>query len=121
VQYLKHCLNPKVIAAVLVVAAGIWVFAPGAFAAALPVLVLAICPLSMLAMVLLMRGSEQGANSSAAEPPQHALRSSGDADNSTTAALRAQVAELEARLAAASQSADPPNEAATRHVWDADR
>lgn len=33
-QYLKHCLDPKVIAALVVVAAAIWVAAPGAFAAA---------------------------------------------------------------------------------------
>jgi hypothetical protein len=88
---LKHCLNPKVIAAVVAVAAGVYVFAPpGVFAAALPALILAICPLSMVAMVLLMRGR-------------------GDADEPTPAdasagALQARVDELERQLVAGSTS-----------------
>ncbi len=87
-SHLKHCLNPKVIAAVAAVAAGVYVFAPGVFAAALPVLILAICPLSMVAMVLLMRGR-------------------GDADEPTPAdasadALQARVDALEQQLVAGS-------------------
>lgn len=48
---LKMCLNWKVIAGVALAAAGIFVFAPGFAAAALPLLVLAICPLSMVVMM----------------------------------------------------------------------
>lgn len=62
-QHLKHCLNPKVIAGLAVAAVGVWVFAPGAFAAALPLLVLAICPLSMVGMMYMMRGGQEATSS----------------------------------------------------------
>jgi hypothetical protein len=105
VQYLKHCLNPKVIAALVVVAAAIWVFAPGVFAAALPVLAVAVCPLSMLAMMLLMRGSgnDEGAGSASAKPSQ--LASDPSADGDEIAALRADVADLQAQLTTATHPA----------------
>jgi hypothetical protein len=57
-QMLKHCLNWKVIAGLAAVGVGIYLFAPNLVAAALPILVLAICPLSMLLMMLAMRGSQ---------------------------------------------------------------
>ncbi|MBF6590787.1 MAG: DUF2933 domain-containing protein [Ktedonobacterales bacterium] len=47
------CLNWKVVAALAAVGVGIWLVAPGVFGVALPLLFLAICPLSML---LMMRG-----------------------------------------------------------------
>ncbi len=47
------CLNGKAVAALGVIAVAVWVLAPGFFWAALPILVLAACPLSML---LMMRG-----------------------------------------------------------------
>src|SRR5260221_14197349 len=47
------CLNWKVIAGLAIAALGVWVMAPQLLAAALPVLILAACPLSML---LMMRG-----------------------------------------------------------------
>lgn len=62
-QSLKHCLNPKVIGGLAAVAVGVWAFAPGAFAAALPLLVVAICPLSMVGMMYMMRGDGQGPGS----------------------------------------------------------
>ncbi len=91
-RHLKHCLNPKVIAAVVAVAAGVYVFAPGVFAAALPALILAICPLSMVAMVLLMRGRGRGR---ADEPTP--------ADDAADA-LQARVDELEQQLVTGSTS-----------------
>ena len=110
VQYLKHCLNPKVIAALAVIAAAIWIVAPGAFAAALPVLVVAICPLSMLAMMLLMRdgGNDTRSDSRAAEPTGQSRRHAEDAQVS---ALQAQVADLQARLAAATHPTEPADDA----------
>jgi hypothetical protein len=48
---LKMCLNWKVIVGVAVVAVGIYLYAPGFALAALPFLVLAICPLSMIFMM----------------------------------------------------------------------
>ena len=53
---LKMCFNWKVIAALAVVAAGIYMVAPVAFAAALPLLFLAACPLSMILMMKMMAG-----------------------------------------------------------------
>ena len=47
------CLKWQVLAGAAVVAAGLWLAAPGLFAAAAPLLFLAVCPLSM---VLMMRG-----------------------------------------------------------------
>lgn len=121
-QYLKHCLTPKVLAALVVVAAAIWAVAPGALAAAWPVLVVAVCPLSMLAMMLLMRDSrtDTGPGELTAEAAQHASGPSGDADGAQIAALRAQAADLQARLAAAApreradDAAGPTSDASAR-------
>lgn len=55
---LKMCLNWKVITGVAVVTAGLFVFTPTFAAAALPFLVLAICPLSMILMMAMMNGSK---------------------------------------------------------------
>jgi hypothetical protein len=48
---LKMCLNWKVIAGVAVAGIAIYLYAPGFALAALPFLVLAICPLSMIFMI----------------------------------------------------------------------
>lgn len=96
-RHLKHCMNPKVIVVLAVAAVGVWVFAPGAFAAALPLLVVAICPLSMIGMMYMMgRGgkgpTEQASEKGAEEGP----------DGRAMEALAAQVSDLEARLGAQS-------------------
>ncbi len=57
---LKMCLNWKVIAGVAAAGVGLLVFAPGLAAAALPFLVLAICPLSMVLMMGAMNGNGMG-------------------------------------------------------------
>lgn len=104
-QRLKHCLNPKVIVGVAAVAAGVWVFAPGAFAAALPLLILAVCPLSMVGMMYMMRGTGQGESpgAGASLTPRGAASGSAAAsgeveDSPAVEALRARVAELEGCL-----------------------
>ena len=56
VNMFKMCFNWKVIAGLAVVAAGVYMVAPAAFAAALPLLFLAACPLSMLLMMKMMSG-----------------------------------------------------------------
>lgn len=53
---LKMCLNWKVITGVALVGVGLFVYAPDLAAAALPFLVLAICPLSMVLMMGAMNG-----------------------------------------------------------------
>ncbi len=52
---LKMCLNWKVLTGLGVAAAAVYILAPGAFAAALPTLLLLACPLSMLVMLVGMR------------------------------------------------------------------
>ena len=64
---LKCCLNPKLIAGVAVVGAGLVLFAPNLLAGGLPLLIGLICPLSML----LMMGS-MGKMAGAPAPPQAA-------------------------------------------------
>ena len=58
----KMCLNWKVIGALAAVAAAVYFVAPAALAAALPLLVLAICPLSMILMMKMMNGDGGGQN-----------------------------------------------------------
>lgn len=52
----KMCFNWRVLAGLAVVAAGVYIVAPAAFAAALPLLFLAACPLSMILMMKMMTG-----------------------------------------------------------------
>ncbi len=55
---MKMCLNWKVLAGLALVGVGIWVVAPGFVGAALPVLILLACPLSMVFMAWGMRGGQ---------------------------------------------------------------
>jgi hypothetical protein len=64
-KMLFMCLNWKVVAGLAVVGLIVWVVAPQFVWAALPVLLVAACPLSMLFM---MRGMSGGANQRAAQP-----------------------------------------------------
>ena len=48
------CLNWKVVVAAAAVALGLWAVAPGTVGRALPLLALAVCPLSMLLMMRAM-------------------------------------------------------------------
>ena len=63
---LKMCLNWKVLASLVVVGGGIFLFAPDLAVAALPFLVLAICPLSMIFMMGAMNNMSNGSKSDAA-------------------------------------------------------
>lgn len=49
-KVLRICLNPRVVAALIVVGGAVLVFTPSLAATALPLLILAACPLSMLLM-----------------------------------------------------------------------
>ena len=79
-----RCLNWKVIAALAGVGVVIYALAPGLAAAAVPLLVLAVCPLSMLLMMRAM-----GSMGSCARQ-----RDTGDGDEVTR--LRAEVEALQA-------------------------
>jgi hypothetical protein len=60
------CINWKVVAAVVAIAVGLFVFTPKLAAAALPLLVVAICPLSMLLAMGLMGRMNRGNHSTSA-------------------------------------------------------
>ncbi|MGI8518007.1 MAG: DUF2933 domain-containing protein [Acidimicrobiia bacterium] len=60
-RVLKMCLNWKVLSGLGVVGLGIVLFAPGLFGPALPILLLAACPISMLVMMATMRQPTSGA------------------------------------------------------------
>ena len=67
------CLNGKVIVGLAVVGLGVWVAAPTLVGAAVPLLLTAICPLSMLAMAVGMgRGRGMG-QTTRTEAPDAAL------------------------------------------------
>lgn len=56
---MKMCFNRKVLAALAVAGLGVVVFAPDVLAAALPLLLLAACPLSMVLMMRAMSGGNR--------------------------------------------------------------
>jgi hypothetical protein len=57
-KVLRMCLNWKVLASLTAVGVGVYLFAPGLLAGAIPVLLLAACPLSMVLMMWGMRQSQ---------------------------------------------------------------
>jgi hypothetical protein len=66
-KMLRMCLNWKVLAGLALVAAGVWTYRPDLFGAALPLLLLAACPLSMLWMMRSMNHGQDAGTS--AQPP----------------------------------------------------
>lgn len=93
------CLNWKVIAGAGAVAGAVYLAVPSAFAAALPLLVLAICPLSMLVMMKMMAGG----NHASCEP------TSGEASShvaSSREELEAELQRLRARETAIADQLD---------------
>ncbi len=58
-KMLKMCLNFKVLTALAAVGLGVYVWEPNLLAAALPLLILALCPLSMVLMMGMMGGGKQ--------------------------------------------------------------
>ena len=67
---LHLCLNWKVVAGLAAVGVGIWVVAPGLMWAALPILIVLACPLSMLFM---MRGMSSGQCAAQPAPEQQEI------------------------------------------------
>lgn len=63
------CLNWKVLAGLGAVSLGIFVFTPQLFAAALPFLLLALCPLSMLLMMGSMKSMDESRQNAAHSTP----------------------------------------------------
>lgn len=67
------CLNWKVLAGLGAVGLGIFVLAPQLFAAALPFLLLALCPLSMLLMMGSMQSMNESQQNTAHSTPKEEL------------------------------------------------
>lgn len=57
-RLMRMCLNWKVLGALALLGVGVWIAAPNLVGLALPVLVVALCPLSMLLMARHMRHGE---------------------------------------------------------------
>ena len=72
---MKSCLNWKVIGGLAVVGAGIWIVQPALISRALPLLLIAACPLSMIFMMggmgKMMGGNKQGGGTGAYTCPMH--------------------------------------------------
>ena len=91
---LKMCLNWKVLAGLAVVGVIVWLVAPRLVLAALPVLLVAACPLSMLFMMGGMRRSQGTSRSTPAGQPQL----EGLTHEEQIARLQAELASKEAQL-----------------------
>lgn len=96
---LTCCLDWRVLTPLATIALGVFVFRPDLFVATLPVLLLAICPLSMLLMAWRMRG----------QPAQAAGGAAGEADRreADLARLQLEVAELTLQLGELDRDAAP--------------
>lgn len=55
-----RCLDPRVLAGLAAVGVLVWITAPSLLGAVVPLLLVAACPLSMLAMAWMMRGQMSG-------------------------------------------------------------
>ena len=88
------CLNWKVVAGLAVVALIVGVIAPGLLLGAIPLLILAACPLSMLFMMRGMRGNPPVSQPRQVSSPETA----GMAPGKHIAALRARLSSTQAQL-----------------------
>lgn len=91
-KMLKMCLNWKVIAGLAALGVGTYVVAPNLAAAALPLLLLAICPLSM---VLMMWGMQRGGGGEGRAPRE---ADAGLTREEHLARLRTEEADLAGRI-----------------------
>lgn len=125
------CINWKVVAGLAVVGVGIWVVKPGLIGAALPLLILAACPLSMLLMMRGMGGQRAGEPQGAARPEAAGqplppgltrekqlaeLRARATALQSRHEAIARELARLEAEQSSAVREAEAVALAAERRV-----
>jgi hypothetical protein len=95
-KMLKACLNPKVLAGLGGAAVAIYLIAPNLIAAALPILLLAACPLSMLLMMWGMQHAQGEGKQTTHEPDVGLSREERMAQLRTQqAALAEQIRELE--------------------------
>ena len=84
------CFNWKVVTGIAVAGLAVFAFAPSLIGAALPVLLIAACPLSMVMMMRAMSGGSRGDTPSEGNDTD----SSTDASSSEQARLRAEIDQL---------------------------
>lgn len=100
-MFMKCCFNKKVLIGAGVVALALLVISPGTALAALPVLIIAVCPLSML---LMMRTMQSGTESHTADTQHDTERAA------EIASLREEINVLKARRQLAQNSDLPPSQ-----------
>jgi hypothetical protein len=103
-KMLKMCLNPKVLAGLAAVGVGIYLVAPDLVLAALPILLLVACPLSMLLMMWGMQHTQGQGKQTTQEPDVGLTR------EERIAQLRAQLAALTDQLGALEREEAHPAE-----------
>lgn len=113
---LRACYDWRVITALAALGGGVVLFAPGLIGAALPLLIVAVCPLSMMLMMKTMGGHDQNASPAvAAQPTDRAdqLRTELAASRREQLRLARELEELEAPASAAAagsaQTTAPPS------------
>ncbi len=96
------CLNWKVLAGLSAVGIGIYAWAPNLVGAALPLLAVAVCPLSMLAMMwgIGRMGGMQGSGCATQDQRAQTEIGGADASQGRIGQLREDLRDLEAREAA---------------------
>ena len=97
---MRMCINKRVVIGLAAVAAGILVVAPQAFVAALPLLIVLVCPLSMVFMMRGMGGGQscgaKGSESASEAGVSESASSPGD--DAELIRLRAVVDQLRAEI-----------------------
>jgi hypothetical protein len=104
-KMLKMCLNPKVLAGLAAVGVGIYLVAPDLVLAALPILLLAVCPLSMVLMMWGMQHTHGQGQHTPQEPDGELTR-----EEERIAQLRAQQAALADEIEALEREKTHPAE-----------
>jgi hypothetical protein len=105
------CMHWKIIAGLALVGLMIGIIAPSALAAAVPVLIVAICPLSM---IYGMRGMMGGAHAQGGHMQGAPVQSEGPAGGDRAAQLRAELERIDTRSAIVAEQ--PPRRARLERV-----
>ena len=102
---MKMCLNWKVVAGLGAAGVGLYLVAPGLAVAALPLLLLAVCPLSML---LMMKGMQGGKCETQGRRAPQETDITGLTREEQVTRLRGQQADLAGRIEALEQEEPQP-------------
>jgi DUF2933 family protein len=104
-RMIRMCLNWKVIGGLSVVGLSIWLVAPNLTAAAIPILLIAVCPVSMLLMMKAMGGGHQSS------------QPAGAGDDRVAPSREVRIAELQAQRETLDGKIRVLEEETTRHEF----